>query len=98
MVFHWHGEMFDVPYEGGLHLLDSEANTHQAFSYGQHVLGLQFHLEVTNQTLNEMLEHVGHELTQAPFVQDEMSIRAGVDQIRQCNHIMGEILRNWLYS
>ncbi|HSG99441.1 MAG TPA: type 1 glutamine amidotransferase [candidate division Zixibacteria bacterium] len=43
-VFHWHGDMFDVPLGGAL-LATGEACKNQAYRVGKAV-GLQFHLEV----------------------------------------------------
>jgi GMP synthase-like glutamine amidotransferase len=45
-LFHWHGEMFDIP-DGATLLASSERCAHQAFRYGDRVYALQFHAEVT---------------------------------------------------
>ena len=45
IVFQWHGDTFDIP-ASAVHLAASPLYVNQAFSYGDKVYGLQFHLEV----------------------------------------------------
>ncbi|MEI7908688.1 MAG: type 1 glutamine amidotransferase [Verrucomicrobiota bacterium] len=42
---HWHGDTFQLP-PGALHLATSAACANQAFTVGQRVIGLQFHIEM----------------------------------------------------
>jgi GMP synthase-like glutamine amidotransferase len=51
-VFHWHGETFDLP-PGAELLASSEACRNQAYSAGANVYGLQYHLEVTPEMLDD---------------------------------------------
>jgi GMP synthase (glutamine-hydrolysing) len=50
-VLQWHGDMFHIPADGLL-LASSKDCPHQAFRY-RNALGLQFHLEVTEQILSD---------------------------------------------
>lgn len=95
-VFHWHGDQFQIPGKGALNLLFSQANTNQAFLYGENVLGLQFHLEVTEESINELLKYGASELMQRSFIQTIPEIKNGRKFIHRCNKKMSEILCNWL--
>jgi GMP synthase-like glutamine amidotransferase len=81
-VFHWHGDTFSLP-KGAIHLASSDACEHQAFQYGGHVLGLQFHLEYSEESIEKMLTHCGDELIKATHIQTSDQIRAGYDKISQ---------------
>jgi len=67
-AFHWHGDTFGIP-EGAAHLASSAATKNQAFIYKDNVLGLQFHLETTEESLLSLYEHCKDEVTGGPFIQ-----------------------------
>jgi GMP synthase-like glutamine amidotransferase len=79
-VFHWHGDTFDLP-SGAAWLAESEGCKHQAFSYGQNVIALQFHLEMNATAVQNLLEHCHADLTPGPFVQptEEITRRDGTE-------------------
>jgi GMP synthase (glutamine-hydrolysing) len=56
-VLHWHGDQFDIPATAE-HLASTEIGENQAFSVGENILGLQFHLEVDVTKIERWL--VGH--------------------------------------
>ncbi len=74
MAFHWHGNTFTIP-SGAIHLASSSACTNQAFLYGSNVLGLQFHLEYSQDSILIMLKECKNELIQSPYVQNAEQIR-----------------------
>ena len=53
-VLHWHGETFSLP-PGAERLYCSPYCENQAFIYKDCVIGLQFHLETTSQTLQDLV-------------------------------------------
>lgn len=97
MVFHWHGDKFEIPYDGSFSLLSSEANNNQAFFHSENVIGLQFHLEITEDGVRDMLQHCRKDLApSSDFVQPEQTILEHLDHIKKLNGTMAEILQTWL--
>ena len=93
--FHWHGETFDLP-EGAALLGSSEACQNQGFIYEDHVLALQFHLEITAQIIEGLLAHVSDELTKDPYVNSIQEIRKGLEHCPANREILFHTLDKFL--
>lgn len=72
-VVHWHGDTFSPP-SGAVNLATSTACENQAFLYNDRILGLQFHLESTPESLNLIVNHCRDEITDGSWIQEEKKI------------------------
>lgn len=91
-VLHWHGETFDLP-DGAVNLAKSVVCMNQAFQLGQRVIGLQFHMEMTRESVENILFHCSADLTEGNFVQSENVIRAASDErYSTLEQLMAEVL------
>ncbi|WP_138431962.1 type 1 glutamine amidotransferase [Fodinibius saliphilus] len=68
-VLHWHGDMFEVP-DKALPLGTSRTCSNQGFFIPTQTLGLQFHLEITNEGLKNLINHSSKKLWKEPFIQE----------------------------
>lgn len=90
-VFHWHGDTFVLP-EAAKNLFRSDICTNQAFIYNDKILGLQFHLEATPGTIEEMITNCRNELIPDNFVQTEAEIIRHSDLCQETNIYLSHIL------
>ena len=79
-VFHWHGDTFDIP-EGARCIFTSDVCKNQCLIYNERTLGLQFHLEVTENLLECMIISGSDEIVPGGSVQNENQMRVGASNI-----------------
>ena len=94
-MLHWHGETFELP-DGAVLLASSEAYENQAFSYGNKVLALQFHPEITQRSMEKwFIGHIG-EIMQTDSVSVE-KLRQDTHQYANQLEVQGELFFNsWI--
>ena len=85
-VFQWHGDTFDIP-EGATRLAGSELFPNQAYRIGSRIYGLQFHLEVTKEMINQWIAEYREELSTLDYINDGRIISdtpSYIDNLNRC--------------
>ncbi len=89
--FHWHGDTFGLPHGSRL-IASSVGCRNQGFVYGDRVIALQFHMEVTEQGVRSLMHNCRQELTDSMFVQSEGEILDEDAPYAQNHQLMGRLL------
>jgi GMP synthase (glutamine-hydrolysing) len=90
-AFHWHGETFDLP-PGSVHLYRSQACENQGFSYGGRVVGLQYHMETTIQSVQALVANCSDELVEGPYIQTREEMLGDPSRFDRINAEMVRLL------
>jgi len=95
-AFHWHSDTFDLP-RGAKRLAESGACKNQAFELNGNVVGLQFHLESTVESINNLIKNSGSGLEEKDFVQSRDTIESECGEVKFINQLMDILLERFFY-
>ena len=93
-AFHWHGETFDLP-AGAVHLAESDGCVNQAFAFGSKSLALQFHLEVTRESVEGLVRNSAADITSGLYVQSREQMLAATDAFAAIQPHLFQVLDRW---
>ena len=93
-ALHWHGDTFSLP-PGAAMLAESEACAAQAFSAnGGRVLGLQFHLESSEESLLALVQNCSDELVEGKYIQSAEAILGEKENFSTIRASMTKLFEN----
>ena len=94
-AFHWHGDTFELP-AGAVHLGSSEACANQGFLHADRVLGLQYHLEMTEAGARDLVDCHREQLGSGPFSQTETQLLAKTGRFAAANRRMQALMNAFI--
>jgi GMP synthase-like glutamine amidotransferase len=96
-VFHWHGDTFDIP-KGGKRIFSSSGCKNQAFQYGDKVFGFQFHFEVNEKSIMQLVENASSDITDDKFVQTDITGEVNATFIIDVGKTMDKIMNKIVHT
>ncbi len=95
-ALHWHGDTFAIP-EGAVLQGSSLACVNQGFIYKERVIGLQYHIEATVQSVQGLIEKCESELVEDGFIHDKERIVLDTNVYAQnAQKLLTKLLQRWL--
>lgn len=98
MALHWHGDTFDIPRNASLEV-SSDACKNQLFTYNNRVIGMQFHFEATDESIDALIDNCKSELIPGMYIQDAATIKnLARENCTQSHKYLSTIIRNLINS
>lgn len=90
-AYHWHGDTFHLPPDA-IHVATSAACYAQAFSWKSRVIGLQFHLETTAASMENLISHCATEIVPREYIQSAEAMRAAASKLVGTRELLWKLL------
>lgn len=90
-VFHWHKETFEIPPGSDL-LASSDTCYVQAFAFSDSVLGLQFHLEMDEESIAQKIINHSPAIKQAEYIQSMGQLKNQTNFHANCKEELFDLL------
>lgn len=91
---HWHGDTFSIP-EGATWTAKNQACENQAFEYDEgRVVGIQFHLEYCENSIDLMFQNCLDDMTEGKYVQKPGDILKNITNVQETNRLLNLLLDN----
>ena len=97
IVFHWHGDTFDLPVGAAL-LASSKLFSNQAFQFGTSVYAFQFHLEVTGDMVRDWISKNESEISSLKLAVSKEDIIGGINRCEALLNAFAEKVYGRLFS
>jgi GMP synthase-like glutamine amidotransferase len=96
VAFHWHGDTFAIP-PGAVRQCSSAACVNQGFLYKEKVIGFQYHIEATEQSVSGLVKNCANELVEAPYIHSAEKIMQDTAKYQKtANGLIEKMLEAWL--
>jgi GMP synthase-like glutamine amidotransferase len=96
VAFHWHGDTFAIP-PGAVRQCSSVACANQGFLYNKKVIGFQYHIEATEQSVGALVKNCANELVAAPYIHSAEKIMQDTATYQKpANVLIEKLLDAWL--
>ncbi|WP_151088858.1 type 1 glutamine amidotransferase [Hymenobacter baengnokdamensis] len=93
-VLHWHVDTFTVP-PGAVRVGMSAGCAAQGYVWGDGIIGLQFHPEMTEEMVEKLIQFEGHETAEEQeFVQTAAQIRSKLKSVWKGRILIEQLLKN----
>ncbi len=93
-VLHWHADTFTVP-PGAVRVGMSAGCAAQGFVWGDGIIGLQFHPEMTEEMVEKLINFENHEtVEEAEFIQTATQIRSKLKSVWKGRKLLEQLLEN----